>query len=247
MFLDFLATVTSLRQLNNSLKITRALFELSETEWERSRDIEMDEHLIKNVFTNSKKTDAIQVYTSKLVKIYMMSVGPQPGIWTRQTLASENSLTKAVFDRICVTKITSNKELFTLVASRLLGIDNFLIEASICDKEDHLTKAKCFINYLGWTDNNTDSPEDVYRDTVFLLAELSERDLVNDVFFNRLVTEGNLFFNPADSEQAPDYNAMDALDIFDTVIHQTAQGYAEYHEAHTVSIAVSDAFIKNAY
>lgn len=228
--LNFLTTVLRLRQVVGGVVILKALHTLSETEWERSSNLDTGDHLIKGVFTSATKTDAVRAYVSKLAKLYMNSIGVLPGSWTKNTLTAENTLTKFVIDRVAVTEIGSNEELFRLVVGRILGADDELVEAAMVAEDDYTKKFKHIVNYLGWSEDEVDSPEILYRDVIIKLTELAKRGQLNDEFFDKLLDYGLAFFN-AEVEIE-----MDALDVLDSVIDSVLQAEVEYHDANNAAI-----------
>lgn len=192
--LDFLTTVTQLRKSLQDVLVVGALYTYSEEEWARCNNVETGEHLIKGIFTSSVKTDAVRGYISKLVKLYMNGIGRQPGAWTRETLSNEHNLTKAVIDRISVTQIEDNDQLFRAVVSRLFGIDDFIVKAGMA-RDNKTVMLTQIINYLRYSEvseiieQTDDLP--LIKDLKFLV----DNQKLDDVFFSDLIAAGNSYLD----------------------------------------------------
>lgn len=126
--LKALSIVTRFNDIVGNSFILKNLYQYSATEWKRFESENGVSHLIKGVKSTSAKTDAIKVYISKLVALYMNSKGPNLATWSKETISGENDLTMAVINRIGTTLIESNEQLFEMVAVRLLGFDKALVE-----------------------------------------------------------------------------------------------------------------------
>lgn len=186
--LDFYATVLDLRTAVGSLNILRALRKLSNEEWDRCRNDATDEHLIRGVFVNSTKTDAIRAYIAKLVKLYMNSVGMTAGAWTKKGLEDEHILTKAVSDKICNSEINSADQLFEMVVTRLLGVDKFLVKAAMTAEAVGIASA--LVEYLGYRADETSDPLVSYGDLVKELTKQLFANKLDDQFYEIILDDG---------------------------------------------------------
>lgn len=229
--LNTLEAIIKLRRIVQSTIILKSLFDFSELEWMKSYNVETDEHLIKNVFTSGEKTDVVRAYVSKIVKLYLNNVGVVPGGWSKKTLTSENEFTKHSIDRIATTKVATNKELFMITATRILGVDATMVHSSFVDDENFVARAEKWVIYLANSTDETEDPDIVYGDIVRILAALQEKELLDDQFFADLITTAGDFFDNANDEAT--YKDIDPLDILDTVITQTVRDIPRYEAAQS--------------
>lgn len=194
--LNYLSIALTLRQTLGGVNILKSLVEVSDAEWARCKDANTDTHLIAGVTHDSKKTDAIRAYISKLGKLYMNSVGVVPGAWTKNTLEAEHNLTKAVSDRICITDIRSADQLFTMVAGRMLGVDLALIKLVLAEDTAYQEQAAHLINYLlQLTGDGIDVPAE-YPQLLAALTTLLEKQLLDDQFYDLLMSHELVLDNP---------------------------------------------------
>lgn len=234
--LNYLTAVLRLREVVGGVGILQAIYNYSKEEWTRCRNANTDEHLIKNVHHSSLKTEAVRTYVSKLAKLYLESWGAQPSCWTKQTLMAENAITKRVIDAITNTTLLDNDQLFGLVATRVLGIDQFVVAAVV--SEGTHARYSALVNYFGYTSGETeetDPPASVYESTVTLLNHLGEHRLLNDELFTALVQNGIQFF-----EEEPESD-LDILDLFDTQLHELVQADPQYAKVYAAVAAEEQA------
>lgn len=194
---EYSAFMYHMRDVINNAKVIQALFKLSEEEWERSRNINTDEHLIQGVFSNGKKSDAVRIYISKLVKLHMLSTGNRLTTWTKDTIASENATNVAITSRINATELRSNTELFMLVAGRLIGYDDELIRFALMPQEDSAGKALYLMKYMSSRfDLTVEGLEahNTYIDQTDRLEELFAENGFDDAFFFGHAQEAIPFF-----------------------------------------------------
>ena len=226
-----LEAIVKLRRIIQSTVILKSLFDISEQEWMRSYNAETEEHLIKGVFTSGEKTDVIRGYIAKIVKLYLNNVGVVPGGWSKNTLVSENEFTKHSIDRIATTKVSTNKELFLIVATRILGVDATMARSAFVDEDNFIGLGEKWVVYLANSTDETEDPDIVYGDVVRVLAALQEKELLDDQFFADLITTAGDFFDNATDEAT--YKDIDPLDILDTLITQVVRDVPRYEAAHS--------------
>lgn len=175
-WMDHMTFATALRDAVGGAKVIQALYETSQKEWNNCFDAnDPDSHLIKGVFTSLQKSDAVRVYISKLVAQYMKSIGTRVTAWTKGTIASENFTNVAITNRISATQFETNYDLFKIVATRLLGFDDMLVDFAIVDGVKG--KARTLTGYLGLRFDVAETYEDVlfkYPDAVTYFEDLLE-------------------------------------------------------------------------
>lgn len=139
---DQLSFVLALRDAVGAGNVLGALLATSKKQWDRFENIDTGDHLIKGVAVNSVKTDACYTYIAHIVKQYMVSAGVRATAWTKNTIASENFTNKAISNIIAAHTFNEHTELFKVVATRLLGFDDALIDMVIAQhtgrKAEHL-------------------------------------------------------------------------------------------------------------
>lgn len=208
--LNYLTLVLRMREVLGSVNVLRALHDLSASEWERSRDDASDTHLIRRVHHSSTKTEAIRAYVSKIAKLYMNSIGTVTNAWTKETLASENTITQAVVNKITTQEIHTNDELFGLVAERVLGVDRQLVALSMTDKADYSKQAMLVVSYLSYLQGDVEDPKTIYRELIEEVALRLSQHALNDDFFDLLVRDAEEFFLTYEDTGA---DLMDLLDL----------------------------------
>lgn len=235
--LNYLTTVMDLRKVLGGLKIIKALYDFSVTDWDRYKNANTGDHLIDGVLTSGEKTDSVRSYTNKLVKLYLNSLGTQPSAWTKYTLTAENTLTKAIIERIAVGTYKSNEALFRAVVGRIIGIDSLLLDAALATNS--LDMAKFVVVYLSRAeDEELDDPSIIYRDLILLIAAMVDRNLVDAALFTELVRQGDAYFTEPETYMNADVEGIDLLEM--------TFGYAckhndEYKEAYDAVEAVYEA------
>lgn len=157
--LDNVSFVTLLRDTVGGALVIKALYDTSIKEWENAFDANTQEHLVKGVFTSTKKSDFIRVYIAKLVAQYMKSVGVRVTAWTKNTISGDNTTNVAIANRIAATEYEGNDPLFTLVVTRLMGFDDKLVEYAI--ESNYTRKAVLLVEYLAAKLELTDGEIDV--------------------------------------------------------------------------------------
>ena len=159
-WMDHMAFANTLRDAVGGGVVIQALWATAQKEWNNCFDAnDPDKHLIKGVFTSVQKSDAVRVYISKLVAQYMKSLGVRLTAWTKGTIASENFTNVAITNRIAATQFETNYELFKIVVTRLIGLDDGLVDFAIND--DAKGKARELVAYLGQKFDMGETREDV--------------------------------------------------------------------------------------
>lgn len=212
--LDFVAAVTRLRAAIFAANAIKGLYEISEAEWERCYDRQMDSHHIKDTLTSGPKSDAIIEYVTKVVGAYMNIVGTIPGTLSKESLASDNAITVAIIRRMGGIDLKSNRQLFDLVGSRLLGIDLDLVKASYT--QDEVRYAHILKHLVGVQGEEFD--EVAYAQPAGLLAKLDQSEQLNDEFYEHLIKAGIGYF-ANNGGDAMDLGTVEVLDdlLFDLV------------------------------
>jgi len=235
--LNHMTNVMELRKALGGLKIIKALYDFSTVDWERYKNANTGDHLIDGVLTSGEKTDSVRSYTNKLVKLYLNSLGTQPSAWTKHTLTAENTLTKAIIERIAVGTYKTNEQLFRVVAGRIIGIDSVLLDAALATTTFDM--AKHVVSYLSHAEDElVDDPTYVYRDLVLYIAALTERNLVDAALYTELLRQGDAYF----SEPETYMNAeVEGVDLLEMTFGYACQHNAEYKEAYKAVEAVYEA------
>lgn len=210
--LDHIAFVNDIRNAVESAVIVNALHDTAIETWNQSFDANTQVHLIKGVFTSQAKTECINAYIAKLVGQYMTSRGARSVTWTKAALQAENFTTMAVINRINATEFDQNMPLFKIVATRLLGMDEFLIDFALAGTVQE--RAENLIKYMAMRYELSESSADVlmdYCDALDTLVELLEQDSFrNQEFLLQLIQNIQDF-----PEDQLTINALDMLPQFD--------------------------------
>ena len=212
---EYAAFMYHMRDVINNAKVIQALFKLSEEEWDRSRNMNTDEHLIKGVFSNGKKSDAIRIYIAKLVKLHMLSTGNRLTTWTKDTIASENPTNMAITSRINATELRDNTELFMLVAGRLIGYDDELIRFALMAPENSADKALYLMKYMSARFDLTVEGLEAhatYIDQTDRLEELFAENGFDDAFFFGHAQEAIPFFKANGMTSVNHWDLFEGLD-----------------------------------
>ncbi|ASU03677.1 hypothetical protein JOAD_238 [Erwinia phage vB_EamM_Joad] len=123
-----LSVITRFNDVIGNTNVLRSLYRESQKEWAKSVNANNGEHLIKSIHTAGFKTDAVQAYVSVLAKIFLSSQGANLSAWSKNSLAEEHALTAAVISRMGTKLYDTNDQLFTDVATKVLGFDLYLVE-----------------------------------------------------------------------------------------------------------------------
>lgn len=157
-----LAFVLALRDAVGSFNVLGALLSTSREQWDKMTDAnDPDIHLIKGVGVSSVKTDAIYTYIAYIVKHYMVSDGVRATAWTKNTIASDNFTNKSVSNIVAAKTFDDHTELFKIVATRLLGFDDALLDTLL--QGDYTKKAELLVVYLASRFNMGEVKEEILK------------------------------------------------------------------------------------
>ena len=208
--LNFISAVMRLRSAFHAINTVAALYSVSKDEWLKCTNPDDDTHYIKDYQIDGRKSDAVINYTMTIAGVYMKAVGVLPGTLSKETLASDNAVTVAIMRRLSGLPIANNQEMFTQVATRLLGIDGDLVKAGMTSDEVRYTFLMThLVNALG-----EEFTEEALSPLSNYIAQLGVEDRLNDQFFSLMLKKGEEYY----AEQ-PD-SISDAIDIIDLVVDQ---------------------------
>lgn len=239
--LDYNAFILRMRDVVNGAKLIQALFRTSQEEWDRSVEAGSDRHLIKGVFTSPEKSDTIKVYIAKLIKLHMISTGSHLTAWTKDTVAGENATNVAISNRIAATSFKENAELFSLVATRLIGYDDAVVKFAL--ETDADVKAKLLMDYLSAQFDlsvGNEKPHLMYIDQTVDLSILIKTDGFTPAFFTDHLYQAFKYFEAFEGVVMNHWDLFDILDVVVQVNQEHAEGSALYDEL-TSSKAATDA------
>lgn len=195
--LQALHTVTTFNQIVGNINILKSLYDLGQKEWEKTRNVGTGVHLIEGIATASHKSDAIGVYVSKLVKVFLNAHGATLSAWSKDTIASENTLTLATISRMGSIVIEDHDTLFSMVATRLMGYDKALVELAMTHDQNTKAYATHLIGYLGTMTGELETAEragDYMYDLVDRLAQVNlsvDRDQICTLAIEQLMVDQN--------------------------------------------------------
>lgn len=142
--LDTISLAMVLKNGVGSLNIIASLKTLSEEAWEESKDEFTGNHLIKGVSSSSAKTTLIQSYVSKLVKLYLISERQYGLGCSKVDLVLDNFKAQTLTDKLAISSIASEENLFIKVMTSILGFEEALVRAAIskneADKATYVTR-----------------------------------------------------------------------------------------------------------
>lgn len=239
-FLDYQSFILHMRDVVNGSKVIQALFRTSQEEWDRSFDANSERHLIQGVFTSPQKSEAVRIYISKIVKLHMISTGSRLTAWTKDTVASENPTNVAISNRIAAIEFKSNRELFKIVASRLLGFDDALIAFALEDDVD--TRAKLMMDYLSSQFDlsvGAEKPHTMYIDQTVDLSILLKTDGFTPEFFAGHLYHAMKYFEAFEGVVANHWDVFDLLDAVVQVNQEHADSSKLYDELTTAAAAAA--------
>lgn len=181
---QLLNNVRMVNQFNcvlGTANIIKAIYDQSVKEWRNSINAANQEHLIRDVQASGAKTDAIHVYISKLVKLVTNVQSYNGSAWSVDTLCSENAITVATISRICSMTFVDNKELFIVVATKLLGYDKDIVNYAI--SEDLQERTELLVDYLYRLDGyqSTERPSSIESGLVDSLLVINYEALRGDI------------------------------------------------------------------
>lgn len=210
--LNFISGVMRLRGAFHAVNTVAALHEASKQEWLRCINPDDDTNYITEFQLDGRKTDAVINYTTKLAAIYMNATGALPGTLSKETLASDNVITMAIIRRLTGIQIKNNEEMFTHVATRLLGIDSALVKAGMTTDEVRYSLLVTYlVDALG-----EEFTEDSLATLSGYIVKFGVNGQLTDKFFTRLLEEGEQFYT-----DQPD-SISDAIDVIDLLVDRIA-------------------------
>lgn len=234
-FLNYTTFISRMREVVTGANVIKALFDVSEIEWNRSTDLDSGNHLIQNIFTSPQKTDAVKIYIARVINAHMISVGAHLTTWTKDTIASENATNVAIASRIAATEFKSNEELFTLICTRLMGYDDSLVRFALTPESGR--RAEILVDYLsGHFDLSlADSvSHEMYRDQANVLGEMLEAAAFTPEFFSAHIYHASKFFENFDGVM------MNHWDLFEQL-----NPIVEVNEEHRVHHNVSQGMVSD--
>lgn len=240
-YLDYQAFILHMRDIVANAKVIKSLFTTSEEEWDRSRDIGTGNHFIRGVFHSPQKTEAVKTYIAKLVKMHMISLGSRLTAWTKDTVAGENPTNIAISNRIAAIEFKNNRDLFKIVATRLIGFDDALVAFAL--EEDVDAKAKLLMDYLSARFDmsvNGEKSHLMYIDQTVDLSTLLKTDGFTPEFFADHLHQATKYF---ESFAGGVVNHWDLFDLLDVVVQVNAEHNDNklYDELSTAKVVVDGA------
>lgn len=232
--LDYTSFVLHMRDVVNDAKVIKALYRTAQEEWDRSFDANTEKHLIEGVFTSPQKTEAVKTYIAKVMKLHMISIGSRLTAWTKDTVSSENGTNVAISHRIAATEYKTNRELFTIVATRLIGFDDTLVAFALEDDVD--AQAKNLMDYLSAQFDlsiNGEKPHLSYIDQTIDLAGLLKTDGFTPEFFAQHVHQATKFYEAFTGVVMNHWDLFETLDVIVQVNEEHAQSNKLYEELAT--------------
>lgn len=178
--LQALHTITRFNEIIGNINILKSLYDLGEKEWEHTRNQQSGVHLIEGIATASHKSDAIGVYVSKLVKVFLNAHGATLSAWSKETIASENTLTVSTINRMGSIVINDHATLFSMVATRLLGYDKALVELAMTKETQSRAYVAHLIGFLATMNGELEKPEDAADYMYDLVDRLAKVNLPVD-------------------------------------------------------------------
>lgn len=142
-----IAFVSGLRDAVGSIVVLNAILTTSKKEWDACSNIDTEEHLIRGIAVSPIKTDACTTYISKLIKHYLTSESSRATAWTKNTIASDNFTNKSISSIIAAHTFYDHAELFKIVATRLMGFDDALVDLALT--VDNAKVAEGLVVYMG--------------------------------------------------------------------------------------------------
>jgi hypothetical protein len=219
--LETLSFVNTLREVTGGVNVVQALLETSAKEWANSKDANTDVHLIQGVAVSTKKSDAIHVYIAKIVAQHMRSVGNRVTAWTKGTIASEHHTNVAVTNRMTAGDFQTHIDLFKMVAGRLLGYDDGLLDFALA--ETPRAKAEALVAYMATrfdlSEDRTKALFDYPNATDFTESMFEKQGFTNEYF---LKTTGQVIAYFAVPTSDGGSHLTDPFDVLDMLATDSA-------------------------
>lgn len=216
--LETLSFVNTLREVTGGANIIQALLETSAKEWNNSKDANTDVHLIQGVAVSTKKSDAVHIYIAKIVAQHMRSVGNRLTAWTKGTIASENHTNVAVSNRIAAGDFSTHVDLFKMVAGRLIGFDDGLIDYALAVTPRE--KAETLVAYMATrfdlSEDRTKALFDYPNATDFAEVMFEKQGFTNEYFLKTIGQVIAYFGTPTGDGGSHLSDPFDVLDMLAT-------------------------------
>jgi hypothetical protein len=216
--LETLSFVNTLREVTGGVNIIQALLETSAKEWLNSKDANTDIHLIQGVAVSTKKSDAVHVYIAKIVAQHMRSVGNRLTAWTKGTIASENHTNVAISNRISAGDFHTHVDLFKMVAGRLIGFDDGLIDFALAVTPRE--KAEALVAYMATrfdlSEDRTKALFDYPNATDFAEVMFEKQGFTNEYFLKTIGQVIAYFGVPTSDGGSHLSDPFDVLDMLAT-------------------------------
>lgn len=237
--LDHLAFVSNVRDTVGSITVLQALLTTSKKEWDNSFHDGTNEHLIKGVLFDSKKTDAVRVYIAKLVAQYMRSQGIRTTAWTKATIAADHATNVAITNRITNIQFFAHTDLFKLVATRLMGFDDAVVDLALAASAKE--KAELLVGYIATRfDLAEDSAKalEAYGSAVEFFEDHFKEDSLTPVFFIRAAASAISYYSTDFADTIPMMDHFDVLAAFDSEALEFSVGESSTLKLTADSIAI---------
>lgn len=231
MLMDYTAFILRLRDATNGAKLIQGLQRVAQEEWDRSFDADTEKHLIEGVFASLGKTEAVKGYIAKVVALHIRTTGNRLAAWTKETVTSENSTNLAISNRIAAIEFKSSRELFILVATRLLGYDDALVKFAIEDDLD--TRAKYLMDYMSAQFDLVipgEAAHLTYIDQTVDLSLLLKTDGFDPQFFSDHIYHGTKFYEVFDGASKNLWDIFSDIDVIVGVNRGHQDSEALYNE-----------------
>lgn len=158
---DQLAFISDLRTAVGSIVVLNALLSTSKKAWDDCSNFETNDHLILGIAVSPIKTDACNMYVSKLIKHYLTTQGARATAWTKNTIASENFTNKSIASIIAAHTFYDHTEMFKIVATRLMGFDDSLVKLAMA--MGNAEQAKELVVYMASRFDMLESEEEIVK------------------------------------------------------------------------------------
>jgi hypothetical protein len=215
--LEQLSFVNVLRDTLGSAKVIAALRDTSNKEWDNCKDANTGDHLIKGIFQSTQKGDAVRIYIAKVMAQYMRSVGARANAWTKNTIAAENFTNTSISNRISAAEFQEADELFKIVATRLIGFDDGVIDFVVAKTPK--AKAEALVVYLASRFDLAESPEKAaehYAGIIDLFSVKFEGDGFDELYFLKTVGQVISYYSYSVGEELKLTNPFDVLEMLES-------------------------------
>ena len=214
--MNHLSFVSNFHDALGAGRVLDVMLDQSKIEWDKCFDANTGEHLIKGKFTSSQKSDAVRIYIAAIIGIYLRSSGVRVTSWTKATITSDNTTNVSISNRIAATEFQSHEELFKLVVTRLVGVDDALVDYVLA--LDNKAKALCLVTSLASRFDLTDSAvtaKTEYFGAIDYVEEKLNKGGFNTRFFLNHWEQIVPYYNDAKQEDELVLDHFDLLEQFD--------------------------------